>query len=76
MAVSERPTTQQIEWLYEAYLCASGEDEQANAKARLSNAIDQASVATRLAVAVRLPALVFAFIGRHARSVWREESSS
>ena len=74
--MSEQPTAQQIDWLFTAYLNASGDVEQANAETQLNNAIDRATVATRLAVAVRLPLQLVGSIGRHARSVWREESQS
>jgi len=74
--MAEQPTAQQINWLFTAYLNASGDAEQANAVTQLNDALDRASVATRLAVAVRLPLQIVASVGRHARSVWREESQS
>lgn len=74
--MSEQPTAEQIGRLVDALLAASGDAEDANAQAQLANAIDRATVATRLAVAVRLPLHLAASIGRHARSVWREELRS
>ena len=74
--MSEQPTARHIDWLFAAYLNASGDAEQANAVTQLNDALDRASVATRLAVAARLPLQLVGSIGRHARSVWREESQS